>query len=653
MGFAFLGFRLFDLQVNRHEEFRGLAETNTVRTLRLEPMRGQIQDIHGTLLAISMPVKVVCANPSLVGPYRAQVAQTLAPLLDMTNAAGWDSYTNLLARLAPKVRNGKTNVYVVLKRKVPLENWARVHTAMTNLNFGAEETKLKKKGKNPFDDLRLAGVFTEEDQIRVYPNKFLASHVLGYVGVPAKQTNAPAPPSLPDGWKLTNAPLTGRSAVLAKLDKIDREKGLNGIEFVFDSKLAGTPGWRQTEKDGHGNEILKFREQDVAPCNGLNVVLTLDAGIQHIVEEELSVAMSNLHPVSISCMVIRPRTGEIVAMATLPSYDPNEPGKYDSNALRNRVICDVAEPGSTFKIIPISAALTEKICTIDEEIFCENGHFFYGGKTLHEAHGGFGNLSVADIIVKSSNIGAAKIGIRLWKDRLYSYCRQFGIGSKTGIPLPGEVSGILHPVRAWDGVSIARIPMGQGVAVTPLQMAMAMSAIANDGVLMKPMLVKRLVDEGGNLVADYQPQVVGRVISEQAAKDMVGALKGVPTAKGTAEAAALEHYTVAGKTGTAQENSNGAYNGKYFSSFIGFFPADNPELCISVVLDDPPKDTHFGGKAAAPVYHNIAERSASYLNIKPDRDPDADPAVSISALGTVVGPVGAPARKPASGKAAR
>jgi cell division protein FtsI/penicillin-binding protein 2 len=342
-------------------------------------------------------------------------------------------------------------------------------------------------------------------------------------------------------------------------------------------------------------------------------------------------------------------------MATLPDYDPNEPGKYPFDALRNRVICDIAEPGSTFKIIPISGGLEEGLVNLNTPIFCEYGHFFYAGKTLHEAEAreSFGNMTVSDILMHSLNVGAAKVGIMLGEDRLYNYIRRYGVGSKTGIALPGEVSGILHPVKAWSKLSIARIPMGQGVSVTPLQMVMAMGAIANKGVLMKPMLVDRLMDENGNLVAKYEPQVVGRAVSERTAKDMVTALKRVPTANGTAEAAALEHYTVAGKTGTAVKNLNGQYIDKYFSSFIGFFPADNPELCISVVIDDPPKHQHFGGKVAGPIFHNIAERAASYFNIKPDIDPDADPAsISSTTLATVTGTVSAATHKPISGKVA-
>jgi cell division protein FtsI/penicillin-binding protein 2 len=250
---------------------------------------------------------------------------------------------------------------------------------------------------------------------------------------------------------------------------------------------------------------------------------------------------------------------------------------------------------------------------------CEHGHFRYAGRTLHD-HLPFGLLTVENIITKSSNIGAAKIGIRLGQEQLYEYIHTFGFGERTGIPLPDESPGQLHPLKEWSGVSIAQIPMGQGVAVTPLQMVMAMCALANHGILMRPMLVSRLEDPDGKVVAQYEPQAVRRVASPEAIRDMVTALKTVVTREGTAYQGHLDHYTVAGKTGTAQKVKDGHYVDKFFSSFIGFFPADDPEVCIMVVMDEA-KDGHYGGMIAAPVFHAIAERAANYLDLKPDLEP--------------------------------
>jgi cell division protein FtsI (penicillin-binding protein 3) len=257
--------------------------------------------------------------------------------------------------------------------------------------------------------------------------------------------------------------------------------------------------------------------------------------------------------------------------------------------------------------------------TLADTFDCEHGHFWYAGRNLHD-HQSYGVLSVESIITKSSNIGAAKVGIKMGENRLYEYIRDFGFGTRTGIPLQGEVSGIFHPLKSWSKVSIAQLPMGQGVAVTRLQMTMAMCAIANNGWLMRPMLVDRLEDSDHRVVAKYTPQRVRQVISESADKLMVRALKTVVSPEGTAAKAALEHYTVAGKTGTAQKAEHGVYvPGKYFSSFIGFFPADDPELCISVTMDEP-KEGHYGGDTAAPAFKQIAERAANYLNIRPEDD---------------------------------
>jgi cell division protein FtsI/penicillin-binding protein 2 len=229
-------------------------------------------------------------------------------------------------------------------------------------------------------------------------------------------------------------------------------------------------------------------------------------------------------------------------------------------------------------------------------------------------------LTTEGIITKSSNIGAAKIGIKLGQDRLYDYASDYGFGERTGIPLPGEVSGILHPVKDWSKVSIAQIPMGHGVAVTRLQMAMAMCALANDGWLMHPMLVKCLADRDGNVVERYAPQRVRQVVTDATDKEMIKALETVVSPEGTAPGAAMKNYVVAGKTGTAQKIENGTYaSDKYNASFVGFLPADNPQICISIVMDEP-KEGYYGGQVCGPVFREVAERCASYLNIPPDEN---------------------------------
>jgi cell division protein FtsI/penicillin-binding protein 2 len=593
LGAAFvgLGYRLVDLQVLRYDELSAKARNNTRRELLLEPRRGDVLDAKGNLLATSVFVKTVCANPALIGNRQAEVARAVAPLLQM-------SENEMLQRLTPRLgrdTNGAvtTNHYVVLKRKVLIETWQKIQMAMTNLSFAVDEKKLPRTEQRFYYDLRQGAIYVEklDDQLRMYPNQALAAHVLGYVGMDEREI---------DGRRFLET------------------SGKDGIERRFNSKLAGVRGWRLTETDRPGREVVSLRGQDVEPQDGLNVVLTIDSVVQHMVESALAEAAEKHTPLSISAIVVRPRTGEILALATLPNFDPNNPGAARADARRNRVIADLAEPGSTFKIVTVSGALNAGVVRLDDTLDCERGRFHYAGRVLHD-HGSHGVLSVENIIAKSSNIGAAKLGIKLGESRLYDYIRNYGFGTPTGLSLQGEVGGIVHPVKKWSKVSIAQIPMGQGIAVTSLQMIMAMSAIANKGMLMQPMIVDRLEDRERKVVEKNSPHRVRQVISEATAELMVKALKRVVSSNGTAAKAALEHYTVAGKTGTAQKSGGpkGYLPDKYFASFIGFFPADNPELCISVMMDEP-IEGHFGGLIAAPVFKQIAESVANYLNIRPE-----------------------------------
>ena len=588
--FAGLGYRLVDLQVFRHDELAKLAQDNTQREFWQSPRRGDILDAHGNLLATSVPVKTVCADPSLIGNQQAVVAHTLAPLLQMSEA---ELYPKLFPRVS-KNEKGETVTnnlhYVRLQKNVTEETWQKIQMAMSQLSFGVDEKKLPESGRVFFHNLRQYGIFADPDQMRVYPNGSLAGQVLGFSGV--------------DEFKLDGRPVTQIS-------------GRDGIELALNSALGGVAGWRVTETDRQQHELVALRDEDVQPHDGLNVVLTIDAAVQHILETSLADAMQKHTPASITGIVMRPGTGEILAMATLPTYDPNKPDTISPDT-RNRVITDVVEPGSTFKIVVVSGALNDGVVRLNDQFDCEQGHFAYAGRILHD-HEPFGILTTEGIITKSSNIGAAKIGIKLGQDKLYDYASDFGFGQRTGISLPGEVGGILHPVKDWTKVSVAQIPMGQGVAVTRLQMLMAMAALANDGWLMRPMLVSCLEDRDGNVVQKYEPQRVRQVVGDSADKGMIEALKTVVSADGTAAGAAMKDYTVAGKTGTAQKVENGVYvHDKYVASFIGFFPADNPQICISIVMDEP-KEGYYGGQVCGPVFRDVAERCASYLNIPPDQ----------------------------------
>ena len=588
-----LGTRLVVLQVSRHEELKKIAEWNTQSYVLREPRRGDILDVNGNPLATSVPVKKVFANPRFLGDHYREVARVLAPLLAYPEA-------ELAVRLRPVIIRTNdqgipvTNASVNLKRKLSVEQWQQITQAMGRLTFDVEGKKLSRAEKTFYRVLRQRAIYPVDDQQRLYPSTNLAAHVLGFVQEREHETN---------------------NLVVNEII------GQDGIEASFNDKLSGVRGWRVTQADNKRREIVVYREQEVEARPGLNVVLTLDMIIQHIVESELAEVMKEHSPISATAIVVRPRTGAILAMATLPNYDPNRPSKAkEMDDLRNRAIADTAEPGSTFKIVVISAALNENLVTLNDEFDCEHGHWQFMGRTLKDDHGGYGMLPVEKIVAKSSNIGSAKIAIyKLGEQKLYDYIKAYGFGAKTGITLGGEVNGRVNQFTARDKLMISRVPIGQSVAVTPIQMVMAMAAVANRGKLMAPMLVNRLQDQSGAIFVQYHPQMVRQVVSENAAEQLVKALKLVATKGGTAPKAALERYTVAGKTGTAQKVVGGVYGSeKFTTSFVGFFPADDPEVCISVVLDEP-KNGHYGGLIAAPVFRAIGEQIASYLKIPPDR----------------------------------
>lgn len=598
MVFAFgtVVYRLVQLQVLWRDRLLAAAKDNTRRVIAREPRRGEIRDIRGNLLATSVYVKTVCADPFFAGTNQLQIARALAPLLQTNEAFVYE-------RLLPRVLRTDTNNqpvidrHVVLKSRVRLEDWDKIEQALANLSFGVDETKLKAREKLYFNRVRGRAIFFEEDQLRLYPSSNLAAHVIGYMGTVTKTT--------PEG-------------------EVNETVGQTGIERLLDKRLRGVRGWRRTEIDKSRREMVNFREEDVAPQPGQHVVLTIDAGLQHIVESELAKGWTNHRPESISAIVVRPKTGEILAMGCYPSYDANRPGASEPENLRNRMIRDCIEPGSTFKIVVVSGALNDHLITLNDVYDCENGAFRYGKRLLRDHHP-YGLLTVEGIIAHSSNIGAAKIGMKMGPERLFHYVKQFGFGDHTGITLPGEQQGLVNSLRRWNDYSITSVPMGHEISTTQLQMVMAMSAIANGGKLMRPVIVDRLEDEQGRVLVKVPPQPVRQVVSEEAARLMVQALKTVVGTNGTAKKASLNDHVVAGKTGTAQKSGEGGVgylSGKFLASFIGFFPADDPDLCISVVLDDPTVGGHQGGAVAAPIFHEIATRAANHLNMPPSRRPE-------------------------------
>jgi cell division protein FtsI/penicillin-binding protein 2 len=590
---AFLGLAawLAVFQVWQHEHWGKLATDNLRRRTIRPARRGAVLDQRGVVLASSVPTKTICADPSMIFTQHVLVARTLAPLLGLPEP-------DLLRQLLPRVRrtsNGAlvTNSYVLLKPDVPIERWQQVTQAMSRLNLNLPEPgkRLTSSLKSALHALRTKAIFGIDDHLRQYPAGALAAQVLGFVESGDRETEQ---------------------------GHVFEDHGVGGIELTLDDVLTGVHGWQTPI-------------EDVAPRDGLNVILTLDANVQHMVEDELMKAFAKYHPASVCCVVVRPRTGEILALASLPNFDPNAPSAKGAGQL-NHVISDLYEPGSTFKIVTITTALDAGLLTLDETVFCENGRWLYGGKYLHDHHP-YGVLPFETVVAKSSNIGTAKAALRLGVGGLHHTVTNFGFGQMTSIPLPGELGGVVYATNRWNKLSITRVPIGHEVSATPLQMAMAMAAVANGGVLMQPRLVDRLEDTTGRVVRVFPTNALRRVSGPAACREMKRALRSAASEEGTASAARLEYYSVAGKTGTAekyvkgQNGRPGTYkSGKYYASFIGFLPVDQPELCILVGMDEPDKRVgHMGGGVAAPVFRGIAERVASYLRLPPDLLPEPEP----------------------------
>ena len=590
IGYVGLGVRLVDIQVLQHGKHAAHALDNTRRRTVHASRRGDILDIRGTVLATSRIAKTVCADPSLMGVHQQLVARAISPFL----GGDIDKLAERMQRRVYVDAKGRRreDKHVVLKRKVPLEEWQAVTNAMAHLEFGVDVKSLSRKERLKYYNVRRS-IFCErvDSQLRVYPSGNLAAHVTGFVGV--------------------------RDPGDSGIHMVGLE-GKHGIEKMLDSELEGVRGWRETETDRSQREVVAFREYNVQPRDGLNVVLTLDSNVQYIAEKALEALCVKHTPASACAVVVNPQTGAILALSNRPTFNPNQPGDSTAANRRNRVITDSFEPGSTFKIVAVSGALNEGAVSLSDRFHCENGRYYFAGKVLRDHHS-YGSLSVLEIITKSSNIGTAKVAMKLGARRLHNYISEMGFGHRTGVPLPGEVRGILHPIHNWNKLSISRVPMGHEIAATPLQLVMAMSAMANGGSLMRPLLIDRLVDRDGNIVMQYKPTVVRKVIRDNTAQQMIETLRTVVSEEGTARLARLDNYAVAGKTGTAQKPSKtkrGYEDGKYFSSFIGFLPADNPQLCIGVFVDEP-KNGYYGGTVAGPAFRGIAKESANYLGLEP------------------------------------
>ncbi len=408
-------------------------------------------------------------------------------------------------------------------------------------------------------------------------------------------------------------------------------EGLEGLELKYNDDIRGETGSSVIERDALGRRVLVQGIEGLHVPPGSDIHLTLDTSIQHIAEKELAASILKYRAKAGVAIVVEPFTGEVLAMANYPSFDPNHYSKESAEQRRNRAVTDSFEPGSIFKTITAAAALEEGVVGKDDLFYCEMGKYPYAGRIIHDTHP-HGWLSFAKILQVSSNIGFTKVAEKLKKERFFKYIEKFGFGEPTGIDVPGEASGLLRKPDRWSGIDLATHSFGQGLSTTPLQMAMAYAAIANGGFLMRPFVMRRVVGPKGEVLRQNQPHVVRRVISERTATLLASMLQDVTSEGGTGVMANLDGFDVAGKTGTAQKADpiHGGYAAKKrVASFVGFVPANNPRL-VALVLIDEPEVNVYGGVVAAPVFRNIAQGALRHLAVAPQKAAPIPAAPSLS-----------------------
>jgi cell division protein FtsI (penicillin-binding protein 3) len=547
------------VQVEDGPEWRDLAEKQRQRRLHIEPKRGTIYDRNASPLAVSVEVPSISAD-------------VVEMLRGIEGAAAQDAALHdAAARLSQVLSMDPNEVYGKLQ---PRHRFVWVKRRITG-DEAAAVRDLADPKKHP-----IRGLSIEGEGHRYYPGRELAGPVLGFVA--------------PDG------------------------QGKDGLELALDEDLRGKVEEVRGLRDRSGRLIFEGASDEHA-LQGDDVILTIDEGIQHAAERELDAAMRTYETRGGSLTVVDPATGEILALASVPGYNPNDYSDSDVDARRDRAVTDRFEPGSVMKPFVIAGALAAGTLKPSDVIDCEHGFYKVGGISIHDTHTN-DLLSPTQVLAISSNVGAAKIGLHLGESQLYANYRRFGFGEPTGVPLPGEATGVLRPkARPWYEGETATASYGQGITVTTLQLAMAMTAIADGGKLLEPILVKR-IGGGGDPAHEHGVRVRREVLPPSVAKTVAEMLTAVTEdAGGTAHEAAIPGFHVAGKTSTAQkvDPATGKYsNDKYTAVFVGFVPVEHPRLVVAVVLDEP-MIGHYGGDLAGPVFRRVAEASLRYLGVTP------------------------------------
>ena len=535
--------RLVLLQVVRHADLVARATRQQMTKMDVAAMRGDILDRKGRVLATSVDADSIIAVPSAIDDPKGVVGALCHALGDCTGK----ERDALIDRL------GKTRAFAYVRRQVAPDQAKRVAA------------------------LKLDGIeFIKEDR-RFYPNKELAAHLLGYVGID--------------------------------------NRGLNGLEFTYDTQIRGNAGTVLVQSDARRRAFARIERPSTA---GSTVELTIDEYLQHIAERELHAGVLENKAAGGTAIVMNPHTGEILAMANEPTFNPNAYRESDDVARRNRAVQDLYEPGSTFKVVTVSAALEEKIMTPDTIIDTNPGRIQVApGRIVRENENhNYGVIPLSQVIVESSNVGAIKIGFKVGAERLSRYVGLYGFGHAVSRDFPGESSGIVWRADKLNDGGLASVSMGYQVGVTPLQIVAAVGSVANGGQYIEPRVIHAIYRDNRRFV--IAPNVERRIVSAETAAALTAIMEGVVSAeKGTAHAAQINGFTIAGKTGTAAKLVGGHYSkSEYNASFVGFLPSRNPELAIVVVIDSPHgPNRFFGGTVSAPIFKRIAEASLRYLGV--------------------------------------
>ncbi len=534
--------KLVYVQVFQHEHYVERARKQRESIVTLDPERGPIMDRKGRQLAISIAVDSIYLIPE----------EMHDPLDELKSIAAFVSIDP--EQIASRLKN---RTFYWLARKVSRET--------------AEEIR----------KLRLPGVYFTQESRRFYPNRELATHVVGFVG----------------------------------LDN----KGLSGVEHQYDPVISGVPGKITALRDAKKRLLLPSQENAVlAPTVGRSLQLTIDAAIQHIAEQELKEVVEQLDAKGGSVVIMNPYTGEIIALANEPTFNPNTYREYSPTAWKNKAIQDYYEPGSTFKTVVAAAALDRELVTPEDLFDCQYGAIVLAGHTIHD-HKPFGTLTFRQVLEKSSDVGMIKVGLMLGPEQLVDYTRMLGFGKKTGIDLSGEGTGLVRDHDRWSAISIGAFSMGQEVGVTAIQLLNMMSAIGNGGFLPVPHTVSQISESSGRMKPTVFPEPQQVPIKHSAILTLQDLLRGVVT-EGTGTLAAIPGYSVSGKTGTAQKigPSRTYADGGYIASFVGYAPAENPAISMICILDEP-KRLYHGGESAAPLFRKIGQQVLKYLDIPPDQ----------------------------------